>query len=300
MPQIHRRDFLKTAATTAAALAFAPRRLFAGDVPSAARVVVAHGTDIPRLMAAGIAAVGGWGAFVKPGQKATLKVNAGWASTPAEGANTHPALVEEAIRACLAAGASEVVLPENPCSPAAKSFEMSGIGAAAKRAGGRLYEPDDEKDFVDVDVPRGKTLRQVAVVRDVLETGCLINLPVAKSHRGATLTLGLKNWMGSVRDRGFWHRSGLHQCVADFGTLIQARLTIVDATRIMVTNGPRGPGELKTPNQIVFGTDPVAVDAYAATLFGMEPFSVPYIQIAHDMALGCGDLAKVDVQHIET
>ena len=299
MATMPRREFLKTAAATAAALAFAPRRLLAEAGAPAARVVVAHGTEIPKMLAAGIAALGGWGAFVKPGQKATLKPNAGWASTPEQGANTHPQLVEEAIRAIRAAGASEVVLPENSCSPSAKSFAMSGIGAAAKNAGGRLYEPDDDKDFVEVAVPGGKTLKQVAVVRDVLDTGCLINMPVAKTHGGAKLTLGLKNWMGSVRDRGFWHRSGLHQCIADFGTLVKAHLTIVDATRIMVTNGPRGPGELKTPNQIVFGTDPVAVDAYAATLFGMQPFDVPHIQIAHDMGLGCGDLAQVDVQHLE-
>ena len=299
MGTMPRRDFLKTAAATAAALAFAPRRLFAEAGAPAARVVVAHGTEIPQMLAAAVAALGGWGAFVKPGQKATIKPNAGWASTPEQGANTHPQLVEEAIRACRAAGASEVVLPENSCSPSAKSFAMSGIGAAAKNAGGRLYEPDDDQDFVEVAVPGGKTLKQVAVVRDVLETGCLINMPVAKTHGGAKLTLGLKNWMGSVRDRGFWHRRGLHQCIADFGTLVKAHLTIVDATRIMVTNGPRGPGELKTPNQLVLGTDPVAVDAYAATLFGMQPFAVPHIQIAHDMGLGCGDLAKVDVQHLE-
>ena len=299
MATMPRRDFLKTAAATAAALAFAPRRLFAEAGAPAARVVVAHGTEIPQMLAAAVAALGGWGAFVQPGQKATIKPNAGWASTPEQGANTHPQLVEEAIRACRAAGASEVVLPENSCSPSAKSFAMSGIGAAAKNAGGRLYEPDDDQDFVEVAVPGGKTLKQVAVVRDVLETGCLINMPVAKTHGGAKLTLGLKNWMGSVRDRGFWHRRGLHQCIADFGTLVKAHLTIVDATRIMVTNGPRGPGELKTPNQLVLGTDPVAVDAYAATLFGMQPFAVPHIQIAHDMGLGCGDLAKVDVQHLE-
>mgnify|MGYP000879932048 CR=1 FL=1 len=299
MATMPRRDFLKTAAATAAALAFAPRRLFAEAGAPAARVVVAHGTEIPQMLAAAVAALGGWGAFVKPGQKATIKPNAGWASTPEQGANTHPQLVEEAIRACRAAGASEVVLPENSCSPSAKSFAMSGIGAAAKNAGGRLYEPDDDQDFVEVAVPGGKTLKQVAVVRDVLETGCLINMPVAKTHGGAKLTLGLKNWMGSVRDRGNWHRRGLHQCIADFGTLVKAHLTIVDATRIMVTNGPRGPGELKTPHQLVLGTDPVAVDAYAATLFGMQPFAVPHIQIAHDMGLGCGDLARIDVQHLE-
>ena len=299
MATMPRRTFLKTAAATAAAVAFAPRRLFAAAAATRARIVVAHGTDIPKMLAAGLAALGGWGAFVKAGQKATLKPNAGWASTPEQGANTHPLLVEECIRACRAAGASEVVLPENPCSPAAKSFAMSGIGAAAQRAGGRLYELDDEKDYVETAIPRGQVLRSAAVARDVLATGCLINLPVAKTHRGATLTLGLKNWMGSVRDRGFWHRSGLHQCIVDFATLIQSHLTIVDATRILVTNGPRGPGDLETPNQLIFGTDPVAVDAYAATLFRKEPFAVPYVKLAHEAGLGCGDLAQIDVQHLE-
>ena len=111
MATIPRRTFLKTAAATAAALAFAPRRLFAEAGAPRARVVVAHGTDIPKMLAAGLAALGGWGAFVKAGQKATLKPNVGWASTPEQGTNTHPRLVEECIRACLAAGASEVVLP---------------------------------------------------------------------------------------------------------------------------------------------------------------------------------------------
>jgi hypothetical protein len=199
MATMPRRDFLKTAAATAAALAFAPRRLFAEAGASAARVVVAHGTDIPRMLAAGIAALGGWGAFVRPGQKATLKPNAGWASTPEQGANTHPQLVEEAIRAIRVAGASEVVLPENPCSPAARSFAMSGIGAAAKNAGGRLYEPDDDKDFVEVAVPGGKTLKQVAVVRDVLETGCPDQRARGQKPRRREADAGLKTgWVPSA------------------------------------------------------------------------------------------------------
>ena len=300
MDGIHRRDFLKTAAGVVAAAAFAPRRLFAEGAEPASHVVVAHGTDVARMMEAGIQAIGGWSAFIPKGGRVTLKVNAAWASTAEQGGNTHPRVVEEGIRACLAAGAAAVVIPENPCSPSEKSFEMSGIAAAAKRAGARLYEPRDDADFVETDIPQGKILKQAAIVRDVLETDCLINMPVAKTHGGGILTISLKNWMGTVRDRGFWHRNGLHQCIADFSTRIKARLIVVDATRIMVTNGPRGPGRLETPNQLVFGTDPVAVDAYAATLFKKEPFSVPHIQIAHDMGVGCGDLSKVAVQHIET
>jgi uncharacterized protein (DUF362 family) len=300
MRSIPRREFLKTSASVAATLALTPRLLFAQRVTTPAHVVVVHGTDIALMLKTGIEALGGWGAFVQKGQRVTLKPNAGWASTPEQGANTHPALVEECIRACQAAGAAAVVIPEKTCSPADKSFEMSGIGAAAKRTGAKLYALDDDRDFQTVEIPQGKILKSADIARDVLDTDCLINLPVAKSHGGATLTIGMKNWMGSVRDRGFWHRNKLHQCIADCSTVIKPKLIIVDATRIMVAKGPRGPGPMEYPNLLVFGTDPVAVDAYAATLFGKEPFKVPYIQIAHDMGIGCGDLSKIELQHLRT
>lgn len=293
MRPIHRREFLKTTAAVAATAAIAPRQLFAG-APPASRVVVVHGTDIPKMVQTGIAALGGWSAFVKPGRQVTLKPNAGWASTPGQGANTHPDLVEICARAGLAAGASAVVIPEHTCSPARSSFKMSGIGAAAQRGGARLYALEDKDQYQTVDLPRGRKLKQADVARDVLETGCLINLPVAKSHGGAGLTIGMKNWMGSVRDRGFWHRNNLHQCIADFSTRIKPDLIIVDATRIMITNGPRGPGKVETPHQIVFGTDPVAVDAYAATLFGKEPLSIRYIRITQEMGIGSADLSAVE------
>lgn len=297
MTMLDRREFLKTAAAAAVAT-WGSRRALASDDPALATVVVVHGTDAAKMLEAGLAALGGWPAFVPAGRKTTLKVNAAWASTPEQGANTNPELVGACIRACLGAGAATVVLPENPCSPAEKSFEMSGIGAAARRAGARLYEPGD-KDFVEMDVPQGTTLRRVAVAREVIETDCLINMPVAKTHNGAVLTLSMKNWMGSVRDRGFWHRNGLHQCIVDFSTLVKPRLIILDATRIMVTNGPRGPGRIERPEQIVLGTDPVAVDAYAATLFKKAPFDVPHIQIAHERGIGCGDLSRVSIQHLQ-
>ena len=299
MCAIPRREFLKKSTALAAVAALTPRHLFAQSA-SASRVVVVHGTDIALMLKTGVEALGGWGTFVHPGNRVTLKPNVGWASTPEQGANTHPALVEACIRACQAAGATAVVIPEKSCSPSNKSFEMSGIGAVAQRTGAKLYAPDDDKDFKTVDFPQGRNLHQADVVRDVLETDCLINMPVAKSHGGAGLTVSMKNWMGSVRDRGYWHRHNLHQCIADCSTLIKPNLIIVDATRIMVTNGPRGPGKLETPHQIILGTDPVAVDAYAATLFGKEPFTIPYIQIAHDKGIGCGELAKIDLQHLQT
>jgi uncharacterized protein (DUF362 family) len=298
MHPIHRRDFLKATAAVAATAAIVPQQLFADVPPPPSRLVVVHGTDIPLMMKTGIEAMGGWGAYVKPGKKVTLKPNAAWASTAEQGANTHPEMVEDCIRACQAAGASSVVLPENSCSPSKRSFEMSGIAKVAKSTGAKLYEPDDDTDFVTVEIPQGQSLTQVDVARDVLETDCLINMPVAKNHGGAGMTVSMKNWMGSVKDRSYWHRNNLHQCIADFSTFIKPDLIIVDATRIMLTNGPRGPGKLARPNQIIFGTDPVAVDAYVATLLDKDPLSFRYIQLAQDMGVGSADLSAVE--HLET
>ncbi len=250
------------------------------------------------MLRTGIERLGGWPAFVKPGRAVVLKPNAAWASLPEQGGNTHPDLVEHCVRACLAAGAGEVIVPEKTCSPAKDAFRMSGIEAAVKRAGGRMYTPRAEH-FQTVDLPRAVNLKQAAVIRDVLEAACLINMPVAKSHGGATLTLSMKNWMGVVQDRGFWHRNKLHQCIADFSTFLRPNLIIIDATRIMLTGGPRGPGKLAHPHQVIFGTDPVAADAYAATLFGKQPFDIQHIRLAHEMGVGCGDLASVKIEHVE-
>lgn len=293
---ITRRKFL-TGVTAAAVGGICLPRLRAEDAGGGV-IYVVHGKDIARMLNEGIVKCGGWSKFIKPGGKTVLKVNAAWASDPEQGGNTHPELVENCVRACLRAGAAEVVVPEKTCSPFKEAFARSGILDAVKRAGGRMYCPESAAKFRTVAIPQGKKLQQVDVVADVLDADCLINMPVAKNHGGATLTLSMKNWMGSVNDRGYWHRNGLHQCIADFSTFIRPSLVILDAIRIMTTKGPRGPGKLAYPDQLVFGCDPVAVDAYAATLFGKKPFDIPHIAIAHEMGVGCGDLDQIRAHHV--
>ncbi len=297
--KIKRREFLAKMAAAAAAGAVFPGLLL-GDADGLPTVVVVHGADIGRMLAAGMERMGGWGMFAGAAKKLVVKPNAAWACEPEIGANTSPELVEKCIKACLNAGAGEVVVPENPCSSAKSAFVKNGIEEAVKRAGGRMYAPSDAKHFRRVVIPSGKNLKEADVVCDVMDCDTLINIPVAKNHGGASLTLSMKNWMGSVKDRGVWHRSDLHQCIADFSTFIKPSLIILDAIRIMVTGGPRGPGKLVPKEQLVFGVDPVAVDAYGATLFDKSPFDIPYIRYAHDMGVGCGDLDKVKVVHLNT
>ena len=296
MKSIKRRTFLKAGATAAMAAAVVPVQA----AEPVSTVVVVHGEDIPKMIAAGIAKMGGWEKFVKPGAKVALKPNLAWKSTPEQGGNTHPAIVREVVLAAEAAKAKQVLIPENTCQPEKETFPTSGILAALKGTKAKLYRPK-RADYVEVDVPKGKICRKAKVSRDLIEADCLINMPVAKHHGGATLTISMKNWMGAVDNntRRSWHRDGLHQCIADFSTYLKPHLVIVDATRIMLDHGPQGPGKLAHPHEIIFSTDPAAADAYAASLFNKTPEDVPHIKLAGELGVGCTDLAKIKIERVE-
>ena len=296
MKSIKRRTFLKAGATAAMAAAVVPVQA----AEPVSTVVVVHGEDIPKMIAAGIAKMGGWEKFVKPGAKVALKPNLAWKSTPEQGGNTHPAIVREVVLAAETAKAKQVLIPENTCQPEKETFPTSGILEALKGTKAKLYRPK-RADYVEVDVPKGKICRKAKVSRDLIEADCLINMPVAKHHGGATLTISMKNWMGAVDNntRRSWHRDGLHQCIADFSTYLKPHLVIVDATRIMLDHGPQGPGKLAHPHEIIFSTDPAAADAYAASLFNKTPEDVPHIKLAGELGVGCIDLAKIKIERVE-
>jgi uncharacterized protein (DUF362 family) len=302
MKSVQRRSFLKTTASVAAVAALPPVRLSAQEAAAApaATVVVVHGKDIPKMLEAGIAKLGGWAAFIKPGNKVVLKPNVAWNSLPEQGGNTHPDLIRACVLAAEAKGASSITIPENTCHPEKATFKTSGVENALKGTKARLYRPA-KADYQKVDIPQGKIVKTASVPKDILACDCLINMPVAKSHSATKLTLSMKNWMGSVpnAERQGWHRDGLHQCIADFSTFLKPKLIIIDATRIMLTKGPQGPGDMAHPNELILSTDPVAADAYAATLFKKEPFDIDYIKIAHEMGVGCGDLKKVKIERVE-
>ena len=115
-----RRQFMIRAALGLAGAVCLPKTILAQTAKSsfAARLCVVHGKNIAQMLAAGIAEMGGWKAFIKPGKPVVLKVNAAWASSPEQGGNTDPVLVEEFTRRCREAGAVEVLMPEKTCSPA--------------------------------------------------------------------------------------------------------------------------------------------------------------------------------------
>jgi uncharacterized protein (DUF362 family) len=150
-----------------------------------------------------------------------------------------------------------------------------------------------------VDIPGGRDMKSINIYRDILEADTLINVPIAKTHSAATLTLGAKNLMGVVLDRNMMHRN-LHQRIADLTSLVMPDLTVVDAVRILTAHGPTG-GDLADVRQmdtVIASRDIVAADAYAATLFGLTAADVGYIQYCADMGLGTLDLNSINIQEI--
>ncbi len=289
-----------------AVAALLPGRLLWGEsATDATQVWVFHGPDKTRLMNACLNTIdenGGLGVNGTSVKKLTLKVNAAWARPPRFAANTNPELVDAFLKGCRKRGVKELVLPENSCDRAQESFAQSGILAAAKENHARMIDLRGERNaFASQAIPKGKNLKKADVAREALDTDALVNLPVVKHHGASRMTAALKNWMGSVYDRGVWHRNNLQQCIADFSTFVRPQWSILDATNIMMDRGPKGPSRnMNKLDMLILSRDPVAADAYAATLmFKRGPAEVLYLGIAQRMGVGVADIDKLSVEKIE-
>jgi len=247
-----------------------------------------------------VAELGGMKRFVKKGDSVIIKPNAAWQRTPQQAATTNPEVVKALIEMSKEQGASDVVVLDHMIdTPPRLTWDITGLGSAVRDAGAEVVSAHDQRAYVAVEVPDGKVLSSEQVVRDILEADVVISAPIAKVHGATLITGAMKNWMGVIWNRQYWHQAGLDQCIADFSTVVRADLIVLDANRVLLTNGPKGPGETKDVGQVVAGFDPVAMDAYAATLLGIEPGQVPHVDMARELKVGEMDLAKVRIEHVQ-
>ncbi|MBN3036700.1 MAG: DUF362 domain-containing protein [Bacteroidales bacterium] len=248
-----------------------------------------------------IESLGGMGAFVGKGARVVVKPNIGWDVPPERAATTHPGLVRRIIQHCLQAGASQVHVFDNTCDKWNNCYTHSGIEQAVKDAGGTIVPGNAEGYYQEVQVPGGRRLKTTKVHELILESDVFINVPVLKHHSSADVSIAMKNLMGVVWDRGWWHRNDLHQCIADYCTHRKPDLNVVDGYRVMLKNGPRGVSvnDVVTLKTLIISTDIVAADAAAAKVFGKEPSDVPHIATAHEMGVGTMDLDKLNINRIK-
>ncbi|MEJ2108346.1 MAG: DUF362 domain-containing protein [Acidobacteriota bacterium] len=263
------------------------------------RIYVGTAEDVVQALESAIAAAGGL-KFIAPGSSVVLKPNAAWSRSPQQAANTDPRILSTMIRMCREAGAAKITVFEYTIDrPAAQVLAVSGIGMAAREAGAELLYATSERDFASIEVPGGKLMRRDTLAKVVLDADVFINIPKAKHHSQTRLTLGLKNLMGVVFNRQAWHSGpDLHQYIADYATAVPVDFTVMDASRILLTNGPKGPGKTREPHEVIVSFDPVAVDAYACGLFNLVPADVPYIVKAAELGLGEADPENITVARV--
>jgi uncharacterized protein (DUF362 family) len=301
-----RRDFFRKsigaglAAGAAVSLGYGNKLLASGTSWVDYDLVAVKGGEPGVMFDQAIQSLGGIEKYVKKGHRVVVKPNLGWDATPERAANTNPVLMARIVEHCFAAGAKDVYVFDNTINEWTRCYEHSGIEKAVKDAGAKVLSGKSKGSYQQIAVEKGRKLKNVLVHQLILESDVFINVPVLKSHGGTVLSISMKNMMGVVWDRRWWHANDLHQCIADFATAVKPDLNVVDAYRVLKRNGPRGvsPADVVTMKSLIIAEDIVAADTAAAKLFGKDPVQVGYIAKAAEMGTGNMDLSKMSINRI--
>ncbi len=308
---MERRNFIKTAilGAFAGAMQIKSTELNANDgigtyVKNDMAAVM--GGEPAEMYKKAISAMGGIGKYIKKGYKVVVKPNIGWDKKPEFGANTNPQLVAAVITDCFAAGAEEVIVFDHTCDEWQACYKNSGIIEAAEKAGARTAFAHDEKYYKEVLLPKAKKLKKAKIHESIISCDAWINIPVLKHHGGAKMSVSMKNFMGIVWDRGFFHSNDLQQCIADAVTFEKMPvLNIVDAYRIMTQNGPKGKtlDDVQIAKALFISHDIVAADTAAIKFFSQfretNLDTVGHIAMGEAHNAGTSDLSKLKIERIK-
>lgn len=309
-----RRDFLRAgaimSASAAVSLKFDSLQAALNSntiaVETAPDLVAVMGGEPEAMLDKALEALGGIGNFVKKGQKIVIKPNIGWDRTPELAGNTNPQLISALVKKCIEAGASKVTVFDHTCDDWKKCYASSGIETAVKAAGGVIVPANDEKYYKDVSLSQGKSLKSAKIHEALFEADAWINVPVLKNHGGAKLSCAMKNLMGIVWDRRFFHSNDLQQCIADICTWDKKPvLNIVDSYRMLFQNGPQGKSaaDVATVKTLIASTDIVATDTASLQFFNqvkkLDLEAVKHIEMGQSHKLGTTDLKNINIKRIK-
>lgn len=307
-----RREFLRKAALAGVAGAGMLKAMGTGTTVAAAGstaaakkasdLIVAQGGEPEALLATALKAYGGLGKLIKSGGTVMIKANFSWNGEPERACNTNPDLLSALVKACKQAGAKRVVVADLAIDYYEMTLRTSGIEKAVKAAGGEIknFNIYDQNSSPWFNVQSGP-LKGYVIFAEALRADCLINVPIAKSHFATPMTCALKNVMGLTPHRNRMHSDeiGLENAIVEMNKIVKYHLHLIDAYRVLKTNGPQGPGEVFLAKQLILTHDPVAGDTYAAGLLGLDPKNVPHIQGAAKAGLGVADLGKVKITKVQ-
>mgnify|MGYP000005727319 FL=1 len=259
-------------------------------------LAVVKGNDPYKITKEAVSLLGGIKKFISKGDIVVVKPNIGWDRKPEQAANTNPLVVKAVIELCYEAGAKQVKVLDNPCNQARRTYARSGIAKAAKSAGAKVYFPNP-RHLKKVNLG-GEWLKEWEVYSDFLEVDKIINVPIAKHHSLTRLTMGMKNWIGCLGGNRNQLHQRIDQAITDLSAFFKPCLTILDAYRILIKNGPQGGrlSDVKLQKTVVAGIDYVAVDSYGTTFFDLKPEELGYLKLAYKRGLGEINLEKLKIE----
>lgn len=278
------------------AVLVADRRAGIPGDPSLPEMVVVQGGEPDPMVRRALAELGGIRRFIARGDVVAVKPNIGWDRAPEQAANTNPALVAAVVQLCLEAGAGRVIVTDLSCNDPRVCFERSGIAAAARAAGADVILPD-ERHFRQANLG-GEVLTAWPVLEPFLTADKIVNLPIAKHHSLTGCTLGMKNFYGIIGGQRSRLHQRIHESLVDLLAFARPTLTILDAYRVLLRGGPTGGSlaDVELKKTLVAGTDPVAIDAYAAKAWwDLDARRLPFLRMAEARGLG-----KMDFEHVRT
>jgi uncharacterized protein (DUF362 family) len=299
-----RREFLVEASAVAAACTVGGSLAGQAERSAAAMAVAKWGGDQPsssdeiervaeQLTVKAVEGIGGIGKFVRRGDVVWVKPNIAWIQPPEMAANTNPKVVATIVRLCFEAGAKRVKVGDNPVDIAQQTYEISKIAAAVRPLGADVVFMDRSR-FRRVGI-KGEVLKEIPIYPEILEADLVINVPIAKHHGLATITVAMKNFMGVVEERRTFHQA-IGPTLTDLCLFLKPKLTVVDAVRVLVARGPRGGRleDVRTPLAVAAGTDVVALDAWAAELLGRNPDEISSVVCGDKAGLGTKDYRSLN------
>ncbi len=303
--KLSRRDFIKLQAKSGLFLAaasglFVPKLCLGLTEPD---IGVAKG-NIEAAVKAAVDLVGGIKSVVKKGHRVLIKPNMSFAVTKEAGSNTNPDVVKTIAAMCKDAKASKIMILDHTLAPEEACVRISGIGPACRDIDKNMVQTINSHSFYrQVNIANAKSLMQTDVAKEALKADVLIAVPKAKSHSATGVSLSMKGMMGLIYDRRIMHRMDLNETIVDLAGFLKPDLTIIDASSVLTTGGPGGPGKVIQTDTIIASKDMVAADAYTVAAFEwygkkFKPDQVRHIRLAHERGLGRSDIENLTVKTI--
>ncbi|MBU3918186.1 DUF362 domain-containing protein [bacterium] len=273
---------------------------FSEAVPDIAEVIGSR----KAATRAAVDLLGGMKKFVKPGNRVLIKPNMSFPSSPEMGTNTHPEVVYELAAMCKEAGAGKILILDNTLGPPEACLQQSGIRDICRSIDENMvYAINEDEYYKKISIQKAVTKSTMEIAKEALKSDVLIAVPVAKSHSATGVSLSMKGMMGLINDRSSMHWQGLSSGIVDICTILKADLTVIDGSRVLTTNGPRGPGKVVIKNTIIASRDMVAADAHAISIFEwygkkFEPRQVAHILEAHKRGFGRMDVENLSIKKV--